>query len=145
MSILCIILYCIPGSQPDFRIGKRRSSANRQKKSRENPRSWTSQPPAISILPLLLVGVLASLVILPAMSRSIWRCLHHSAKRRPVAPPTPYRCFSCSLRAQDQSKPDQDGRMTHFGFTNVPETQKESMGTGQKLIGRDDTGQAELS
>lgn len=42
-----------------------------------------------------------------------------------VAPPTPYRCFSCSLRAQ---KPEQDPRTTHFGFTNVPESQKESMG-----------------
>lgn len=59
------------------------------------------------------------------MSRSLWRGLHHSAKRRMVAPPTPYRCFSCSLRAQ---KPEQDPHTTHFGFTNVPESQKESMG-----------------
>lgn len=61
-------------------------------------------------------------------SRSIWRSLHYSAKRK-IVTQTPYRCFSCSLRAKNQaSKPDQDGRMTHFGFSNVREQDKESMG-----------------
>ncbi|KAJ6160690.1 2-methoxy-6-polyprenyl-1-4-benzoquinol methylase [Penicillium chermesinum] len=53
-------------------------------------------------------------------SRSAWRALHYSAKR----PDHPYRCFSCT-RAQEQSKSDQE-RMTHFGFTDVPEAEKES-------------------
>ncbi|EYE95030.1 class I SAM-dependent methyltransferase [Aspergillus ruber CBS 135680] len=59
------------------------------------------------------------------MSRSLWRSLHYSAKRRLATPPTPYRCFSCSLRSQDQ--PRKDGQTTHFGFKDVPEAQKESM------------------
>lgn len=60
-------------------------------------------------------------------SRSAWRALHHSAKRRAFKPATPYRCFSCTRRAQDQPKSEHD-RMTHFGFTNVPESEKESRG-----------------
>lgn len=59
-------------------------------------------------------------------TRSAWRALHYSAKRRAFQPTTPYRCFSCT-RAQEQTKSDQD-RMTHFGFTNVPEAEKESRG-----------------
>lgn len=64
-------------------------------------------------------------------SRSAWRALHYSAKRRAI-PSTPYRCFSCTARAQELPKPDQD-RMTHFGFTNVPEAEKESRGMVYKL------------
>lgn len=127
-------------NQPHFRIGKGRSSAKRQKKSRENFTPSTSIKPRVFVHSLRSV---TSLVISPAMHPSIWRSLHHSAKRRTVAPPTPYRCFSCSLRAQDQSKPDQEGRTTHFGFTNVPETQKESMGMGLDGTGR--TRRTELS
>ncbi|KAJ5665789.1 UbiE/COQ5 methyltransferase [Penicillium maclennaniae] len=58
-------------------------------------------------------------------SRPAWRALHHSAKRRAFQPATPYRCFSCTRQTQNQSKSEQD-RMTHFGFTNVPESEKES-------------------
>ncbi|KAJ5129505.1 UbiE/COQ5 methyltransferase [Penicillium bovifimosum] len=57
-------------------------------------------------------------------TRSAWRALHYSAKRRAFQPTTAYRCFSCSTRSNEQ-KPEQD-RMTHFGFTNVPESEKES-------------------
>ncbi|KAJ5716228.1 UbiE/COQ5 methyltransferase [Penicillium malachiteum] len=56
-------------------------------------------------------------------TRSAWRTLHYSAKRRAFQPPTPYRCFSCTRASQDQKH---DERMTHFGFTNVPESEKES-------------------
>ncbi|KAF4214047.1 hypothetical protein CNMCM8980_003275 [Aspergillus fumigatiaffinis] len=59
-------------------------------------------------------------------SRPLWRSLHYSAKRRVTIPQSQYRCFSCSLRVQG-SKPNHDGQMTHFGFKNVPESQKESM------------------
>lgn len=64
-------------------------------------------------------------------SRPTWRALHHSAKRRAFQPATPYRCFSCTRQTQNQPKSEQD-RMTHFGFTNVPESEKESRG---KTIG----------
>ncbi|KAJ5525414.1 2-methoxy-6-polyprenyl-1-4-benzoquinol methylase [Penicillium frequentans] len=57
-------------------------------------------------------------------TRSAWRALHYSAKRRAFQPATPFRCFSCTRAAQDQSKQDQE-RMTHFGFTNVPESSKD--------------------
>ncbi|KAJ5583399.1 hypothetical protein N7535_002019 [Penicillium sp. DV-2018c] len=57
-------------------------------------------------------------------TRSAWRALHYSAKRRTFQPTTAYRCFSCSSRSHDQ-KSEHD-RMTHFGFTNVPESEKES-------------------
>lgn len=71
---------------------------------------------------------LASNSQLPIMSsRPAWRALHHSAKRRAFQPATPYRCFSCTRQTQNQSKSEQD-RMTHFGFTNVPESEKESRG-----------------
>ena len=60
-------------------------------------------------------------------TRSTWRALHYSAKRRAIQPSTPYRCFSCANRAQEQIKPEND-RMTHFGFTNVPESEKETRG-----------------
>ncbi|KAJ5773123.1 hypothetical protein N7457_008019 [Penicillium paradoxum] len=56
-------------------------------------------------------------------TRSAWRALHYSAKRRAFQPTTPYRCFSCANRAQDQKA--ENDRMTHFGFTNVPESEKE--------------------
>lgn len=59
-------------------------------------------------------------------TRSAWRALHYSAKRRAFQPSTPYRCFSCTSRAQDQQQ--ENNRMTHFGFTNVPESEKESRG-----------------
>lgn len=59
-------------------------------------------------------------------TRSAWRALHYSAKRRAFQPSTPYRCFSCANRVQEQ-KPEND-RMTHFGFTNVPEAEKEIRG-----------------
>lgn len=60
-------------------------------------------------------------------TRSAWRTLHYSAKRRAFQPATPYRCFSCTRASQDQNKLDQE-RMTHFGFRNVPESEKESRG-----------------
>lgn len=60
-------------------------------------------------------------------ARSAWRALHYSAKRRSFQPTTPYRCFSCTRQAFDQAKPEHE-RMTHFGFTNVPESEKESRG-----------------
>jgi hypothetical protein len=59
-------------------------------------------------------------------TRSAWRALHYSAKRRAFQPSTPYRCFSCANRAQEQKT--ENDRMTHFGFTNVPESEKESRG-----------------
>ncbi|EER23695.1 2-hexaprenyl-6-methoxy-1,4-benzoquinone methyltransferase [Coccidioides posadasii str. Silveira] len=58
-------------------------------------------------------------------SRSVWRSLHWSAKRRPIPPRTPYRCFSCSIRAQ-ANEPGQNERTTHFGFETIPESAKES-------------------
>ncbi|KAJ5105718.1 hypothetical protein NUU61_003065 [Penicillium alfredii] len=58
-------------------------------------------------------------------SRSAWRALHYSAKRRAFQSPAPYRCFSCARRAQEQPKSEHE-RMTHFGFSNVPESEKES-------------------
>lgn len=61
-----------------------------------------------------------------SMSNSAWRALHYSAKRRAFQPITPYRCFSCASRVQ-QNKSEND-RMTHFGFTNVPESEKETRG-----------------
>ncbi|KAJ5304848.1 Peptidase S10 serine carboxypeptidase [Penicillium atrosanguineum] len=57
-------------------------------------------------------------------SHPAWRALHHSAKRRAFQPATPYRCFSCTRQTQNQFKSEQD-RMTHFGFTNVPESEKD--------------------
>ncbi|KLJ13440.1 ubiquinone biosynthesis methyltransferase [Blastomyces silverae] len=61
-------------------------------------------------------------------SRALWRSLHYSAKRRSFTPPTPHRCFSCSIRARrpEASKPGHDGRTTHFGFETVPEAEKEA-------------------
>ncbi|KAA8644497.1 hypothetical protein EYZ11_003023 [Aspergillus tanneri] len=59
-------------------------------------------------------------------SRSLWRSLRLSTRRGVSAPETPYRCFSCARRVQAEPKTDHE-RMTHFGFTNVPESQKESM------------------
>ncbi|KAJ5646885.1 2-methoxy-6-polyprenyl-1-4-benzoquinol methylase [Penicillium lividum] len=59
-----------------------------------------------------------------ASTRSAWRTLHYSAKRRAFQPTTPYRCFSCTHAAQDPKQGPE--RMTHFGFTNVPESDKES-------------------
>jgi hypothetical protein len=46
----------------------------------------------------------------------------------------PYRCFSCSIRAQqsdsaDQPPPKQNERLTHFGFETVTESAKRSKGT----------------
>lgn len=65
----------------------------------------------------------------PAMaSRPVWRSLQSGFAAR-SAVRAPYRCFSCSLRVHEQqsSNPGRDERMTHFGFTNVPESQKESL------------------
>ncbi|KAL4929077.1 ubiE/COQ5 methyltransferase family-domain-containing protein [Aspergillus undulatus] len=59
-------------------------------------------------------------------SRSLWKSLKAAPTRRLVLNETSYRCFSCSRRTQTDSKPEKD-RMTHFGFTNVPEDKKESM------------------
>ncbi|KAL4782444.1 UbiE/COQ5 methyltransferase [Aspergillus varians] len=59
-------------------------------------------------------------------SRSLWRSLNFTARQRFALAETPYRCFSCSRRTQTESKSDKD-RMTHFGFTNVPEDKKETM------------------
>lgn len=67
-------------------------------------------------------------------ARSVVRALPYSAKRRVFQPPTPYRCFSCTYRAQEQTKSDHE-RMTHFGFTNVPESEKESRGKSLIHIG----------
>ncbi|KAE8374708.1 UbiE/COQ5 methyltransferase [Aspergillus bertholletiae] len=62
------------------------------------------------------------------LSRSVWRNLGYNARRRAAIPEVPYRCFSCSQRAQaDSNKDSQNERMTHFGFSNVPESQKETM------------------
>ncbi|KAE8344614.1 hypothetical protein BDV24DRAFT_148841 [Aspergillus arachidicola] len=62
------------------------------------------------------------------LSRSVWRNLGYNARRRAAISGAPYRCFSCSQRAElDSNKANQDERMTHFGFSNVPESQKESM------------------
>ncbi|EGD83809.2 hypothetical protein H112_07487 [Trichophyton rubrum D6] len=58
-------------------------------------------------------------------SRSAWRGLHWSAKRRPLVPQTPYRCFSCSARLQNPGQ-QPDERKTHFGFETVRESEKES-------------------
>ncbi|OOF98835.1 hypothetical protein ASPCADRAFT_204548 [Aspergillus carbonarius ITEM 5010] len=60
-------------------------------------------------------------------SRTVWRSLQLNARRRLIVPETPYRCFSCTRRAQEPPKSNHDDRMTHFGFQNVPESQKESM------------------
>ncbi|KAH8689534.1 ubiquinone biosynthesis methyltransferase COQ5 [Talaromyces proteolyticus] len=61
-------------------------------------------------------------------SKSAWRSLHHSAKRRNVLSTAPYRCFSCSLRSAQNppGRPDDSSRMTHFGFETIPEGEKES-------------------
>ncbi|KAK4696903.1 hypothetical protein P7C71_g1096, partial [Lecanoromycetidae sp. Uapishka_2] len=54
---------------------------------------------------------------------SVWRTPSRLYRRILTARP-PYRCFSCSLRlAQEQVK--QDAKTTHFGFENVPESEKE--------------------
>ncbi|KAJ5825562.1 hypothetical protein N7474_002700 [Penicillium riverlandense] len=60
------------------------------------------------------------------MSPRLARALRSSTTRRVFHSPAPYRCFSCATRVQQQTKPEQDERMTHFGFTNVPESEKES-------------------
>ncbi|PWY65227.1 UbiE/COQ5 methyltransferase [Aspergillus heteromorphus CBS 117.55] len=60
-------------------------------------------------------------------SRTVWRSFQTQARRRLVVPETPYRCFSCTRRAQDSPKSNDQNRMTHFGFQNVPESQKESL------------------
>jgi hypothetical protein len=65
-------------------------------------------------------------------TRSTWRALHYSAKRRAFQPSNSYRCFSCATRAQEQIKPEND-RMTHFGFTNVPESEKETRGKDRPI------------
>ncbi|PGH07763.1 hypothetical protein AJ79_06151 [Helicocarpus griseus UAMH5409] len=59
-------------------------------------------------------------------SRTAWRSLHYSAKRRTFNPQVSYRCFSCSIQARrpETSKPDQNGRTTHFGFETVAEAEK---------------------
>ncbi|KAL1966274.1 hypothetical protein VTN77DRAFT_4627 [Rasamsonia byssochlamydoides] len=61
-------------------------------------------------------------------SKYAWRSLNHSVKRRTVVPQTPYRCFSCSPRASQAQtgKPEENTRMTHFGFETIPEYEKES-------------------
>lgn len=64
-------------------------------------------------------------------TRSIWQGLRRYPIQRSFVQ-TPYRCFSCTLRAHEpqsagNGKPTDD-RLTHFGFTNIPESQKESMG-----------------
>jgi 2-methoxy-6-polyprenyl-1,4-benzoquinol methylase len=63
-------------------------------------------------------------------SKSLWRSLHYSAKRRNVLSTAPYRCFSCSLRAAQSpsNKAEENARMTHFGFESIPEGEKESTG-----------------
>ncbi|KAL3443610.1 ubiE/COQ5 methyltransferase family-domain-containing protein [Aspergillus insuetus] len=59
-------------------------------------------------------------------SRSLWRSLHLASRRRVALTETPYRCFSCSRQSLADPKSDHE-RMTHFGFSNVPESKKESM------------------
>ena len=61
---------------------------------------------------------------------TFWRTSAHLS-RRLIAAKQPYRCLSCSVRlaqelAQEQAK--QDAKTTHFGFENVPESEKESRG-----------------
>ncbi|KAF9890220.1 2-hexaprenyl-6-methoxy-1,4-benzoquinone methyltransferase [Aspergillus nanangensis] len=61
-------------------------------------------------------------------SRSVSRSLRTTAGRRMGVAEPSYRCFSCTRRAYAEStKPNHDERLTHFGFKDVPETQKESM------------------
>ncbi|WEW58712.1 2-hexaprenyl-6-methoxy-1,4-benzoquinone methyltransferase [Emydomyces testavorans] len=57
-------------------------------------------------------------------SRSVWRSLHWRQCRQ-VPTKAPYRCFSCSIRAQI-NEPRQSERTTHFGFETIPESVKES-------------------
>ncbi|KAL2811521.1 UbiE/COQ5 methyltransferase [Aspergillus granulosus] len=59
-------------------------------------------------------------------SGSLWRSLRLATRRRVTLTETPYRCFSCSRQTLADPKSDSE-RMTHFGFTNVPESKKESM------------------
>ncbi|KAL1853335.1 2-hexaprenyl-6-methoxy-1,4-benzoquinone methyltransferase [Paecilomyces lecythidis] len=64
-------------------------------------------------------------------SKSVWRSIQQGARRSAVSPQGSFRCFSCSVRARQQQTPapktDADGRMTHFGFETVPESQKETL------------------
>lgn len=85
----------------------------------ENAKSAEKLP----ICPILNINCIMS------VSNSAWRALHYSAKRRAFQAATPYRCFSCTTRVQ-QTKPEND-RMTHFGFTNVPESEKETRGKAE--------------
>ncbi|KAL4952815.1 UbiE/COQ5 methyltransferase [Aspergillus filifer] len=59
-------------------------------------------------------------------SRSLWRSLRLTSARRYAPAETSYRCFSCSRPTQIDPKSEKE-RMTHFGFTNVPEGKKESL------------------
>ncbi|KAL1955694.1 hypothetical protein VTO42DRAFT_8166 [Malbranchea cinnamomea] len=62
-------------------------------------------------------------------SKSAWRSLHYSAKRRLFAPRAPYRCFSCTARVQQEQSTHsggQDVRTTHFGFETIPESEKQA-------------------
>ncbi|OKL61188.1 2-methoxy-6-polyprenyl-1,4-benzoquinol methylase, mitochondrial [Talaromyces atroroseus] len=62
-------------------------------------------------------------------SKAAWRLLSRRATtpRRVVALPDPHRCFSCSVRAHRPEKTETaSSRMTHFGFENIPEGEKES-------------------
>ncbi|KAL3488840.1 UbiE/COQ5 methyltransferase [Aspergillus germanicus] len=59
-------------------------------------------------------------------SRSLWRSLNLASRRRVALTETPYRCFSYSRQSLADGKSDHE-RMTHFGFSNVPESKKESM------------------
>lgn len=51
------------------------------------------------------------------------------ASTRLVTPIVKRACFSTTARRfQQQQKIDQDSKVTHFGFRNVPEEEKESLG-----------------
>ncbi|KAJ5612444.1 hypothetical protein N7510_005638 [Penicillium lagena] len=60
------------------------------------------------------------------MSPRLVRALRSGTTRHVFHAPASYRCFSCAPIVREQTKPQQDERMTHFGFTNVPESEKES-------------------
>lgn len=63
------------------------------------------------------------------MSTKFLKPLNTPHIRRFLRRDQPFRCLSCSIRlANQQATQTQDGRTTHFGFQQVPESAKESRG-----------------
>ncbi|KAL1977199.1 hypothetical protein VTN31DRAFT_58 [Thermomyces dupontii] len=57
-------------------------------------------------------------------SRLLWRSL---PRRRNAIPTGAYRCFSCSVRAQqDAGRAGESSRLTHFGYETVPVEEKQA-------------------